>query len=103
MKPSTFAYKKLHLLSNTKLYTIISQHLAVSLDRVTDNANFKDDLGADSLDIVDKNAQHSLLQLMIWLEDEFDCSLSDDDTDTIQTVRDLASAMRRGLPLSSPR
>ncbi len=61
--------------------TLISKHLAVDIERVTDDAHFIEDLGADRFDF---------LELMIVIEDQF-CGLeiTDDDADRIQVVGDL--------------
>ena len=76
----------------TAIYTVIAKQLDVDLSMIADSSCFTEDLGADSLDIV---------ELLLAVEDEFGCSFSDDDTDTIKTVGDIASLMRRGLPLLS--
>ena len=48
---------------------IIVEHLGVEAEKVQDNANFIDDLGADSLDTV---------ELVMAFEEEFGCSIPDD-------------------------
>jgi acyl carrier protein len=61
--------------------TFIAKHLGVSVHRVTDDAHFTDDLGADWLDRLD---------LMIAVEDQFaGVEITDDDIDRIQAVGDL--------------
>jgi acyl carrier protein len=61
--------------------TLIANHLGVDVNRVTDEAHFADDLGADWLD---------RLELMIVIEDQFaDVEMTDDDVDQIDVVGDL--------------
>ena len=58
---------------------IVIEHLGVEADKVTDNASFIDDLGADSLDTV---------ELVMAFEEEFGCEIPDDAAEKIQTVGD---------------
>lgn len=59
---------------------LIADRLGVEVDKVTPEASFKDDLGADSLDLV---------ELVMELEDEFDLEISDEDAEKINTVQDV--------------
>ncbi|WP_067621334.1 acyl carrier protein [Alicyclobacillus acidiphilus] len=61
---------------------IIVDRLSVDEDKITLDATFKDDLGADSLDIV---------ELIMELEDEFDLEISDEDAEKISTVGDVVT------------
>ncbi len=62
---------------------LIADQLGVDIKRVTDEAHFTDDLGADWLD---------RLELMIVIEDQFaDVVLTDEDVDQIEVVGDLVS------------
>ena len=63
-----------------KVKSIIVDPLDVDEDKVTLNANIQDDLGADSLDIVD---------LVMSFEDEFDLEIPDDQVENIKTVGDV--------------
>src|SRR5438034_6432176 len=64
-----------------EIRTLIAEHLDVDIQRVTDEAHFVDDLGADWLD---------RLELMIMIEDRFGgLEISDDDADQIKVVGDL--------------
>ncbi len=63
-----------------KVKSIIVDQLDVDEEKVTLNANIQDDLGADSLDIVD---------LVMSFEDEFDLEIPDDQVETIKTVGDV--------------
>jgi acyl carrier protein len=58
---------------------IVIEHLGVEAEKVTDNASFIDDLGADSLDTV---------ELVMAFEEEFGTEIPDDAAETIQTVGD---------------
>ena len=58
---------------------IVVEHLGVEGDKVTEEASFIDDLGADSLDIV---------ELVMAFEEEFGCEIPDDAAEKIQTVKD---------------
>ena len=58
---------------------IVVEHLGVEPDKVTENASFIDDLGADSLDTV---------ELVMAFEEEFGCEIPDDAAEKIVTVKD---------------
>lgn len=61
---------------------IVVDRLGVDESQVSLKASFKDDLGADSLDVV---------ELVMELEDEFDMEVSDDDAEKISTVGDAVN------------
>ena len=56
---------------------VIMEQLGVKEEQITDNASFVDDLGADSLDTV---------ELVMALEEEFDCESPDEEAEKITTV-----------------
>lgn len=56
---------------------IVVEHLGVEADKVTESANFIEDLGADSLDTV---------ELVMAFEEEFGVEIPDDAAETILTV-----------------
>lgn len=58
---------------------IVVEHLGVDADKVTEEASFIDDLGADSLDIV---------ELVMAFEEEFGVEIPDDAAEKITTVKD---------------
>ncbi len=58
---------------------IVVEHLGVEADKVTEEAAFIDDLGADSLDIV---------ELVMAFEEEFSIEIPDDAAEKISTVKD---------------
>ncbi|MCD5390966.1 acyl carrier protein [candidate division NPL-UPA2 bacterium] len=60
-----------------KIKQIIVDQLGVEADKVTPEASFIDDLGADSLDTV---------ELVMALEEEFDIEIPDEDAEKITTV-----------------
>ncbi|MCC6953567.1 MAG: acyl carrier protein [Deltaproteobacteria bacterium] len=62
-----------------KVKSIIVEQLGVPAEEVTDDASFIEDLGADSLDIV---------ELIMALEEEYDIEIPDEDAEKIQTVGD---------------
>lgn len=66
----------------TKIKGIIVDTLAIDEDEVSPDAHFRDDLGADSLDLV---------ELIMAFEDEFDGRISDDDARSIETVQDAVN------------
>lgn len=68
-----------------KIKAIIAEKLEVSEAQVTDEAKFMDDLGADSLDVV---------ELIMTLEDEFDIEISDEEAEKIVTVRNAIDFMK---------
>jgi acyl carrier protein len=57
---------------------IVVEHLGVEPDKFTEAASFIDDLGADSLDTV---------ELVMALEDEFECEIPDEEAEKIRTVQ----------------
>ena len=62
-----------------KIKNIIVEQLGVSPDAVVPEASFIDDLGADSLDLV---------ELVMVLEEEFEQEIPDEDAGKIKTVQD---------------
>ncbi|MBR1734251.1 MAG: acyl carrier protein [Alphaproteobacteria bacterium] len=62
-----------------KVKAIISDKLGVEIEKVTDDARFIDDFGADSLDTVD---------LVMALEEEFNIEISNKEGQEIQSVKD---------------
>ena len=63
-----------------KVKEIIVDQLDVEADKVTTGASIQDDLGADSLDVVD---------LVMSLEEEFDIEIPDEAVEGIKTVGDI--------------
>jgi len=65
-----------------RVIEIIVEQLGVGEDEVTPEASFIDDLGADSLDLV---------ELIMAMEEEFGLEISDEEAEKIQTVQDVIS------------
>lgn len=65
-----------------KVRDIVCEQLGVSESDVTPDASFLEDLGADSLDIV---------ELVMALEEAYDIEISDDQVEKIRTVQDVVS------------
>lgn len=63
----------------SKVQEIIVQQLGVDADKVSAEASFVDDLGADSLDVV---------ELVMAFEEEFDVEIPDEAAEKIGTVKD---------------
>ena len=63
-----------------KVFAIIAKQLDVNESEISLDSLFIDDLGADSLDIVD---------LIMALEEEFDIEISDEDAENIKSVKDI--------------
>jgi len=62
-----------------QVITVIAKSLKISEDTVKAESSFVDDLGADSLDIV---------ELVMAMEDEFQVDIPDKDAESIRTVKD---------------
>ena len=69
----------------TQVKHIIVEQLGVSIDEVLPEASFVDDLGADSLDLV---------ELIMMLEEEFGGEIPDEDAEKIQTVQDAVEYIK---------
>jgi acyl carrier protein len=73
-------YKEVILMSiEDKVKKIIAEKLSVDMEEVVPEASFVDDLGADSLDLV---------ELIMSMEEEFDVEISDEDAEKITKVKD---------------
>ena len=81
LKSSQKATATKDVLASNDVRTLIANQLSVDIKRVTDEAHFTDDLGADWLD---------LLELMIVIEDQFgDVLVTDEEVDQLEVVGDL--------------
>ena len=65
--------------TSDRVKKIVVEHLGAEADKVTEDASFIDDLGADSLDIV---------ELVMAFEEEFGVEIPDDAAEKISTVND---------------
>ncbi len=68
-----------------RVSAIIVEQLGVTKEELAPRASFIDDLGADSLDIV---------ELVMAMEEEFDIEIPDDDAEKIQTIEDVVSYVK---------
>jgi acyl carrier protein len=71
-----------------KLRKIVADHLDVEEDRIMSNSSFIDDLGADSL---------GLVELIMALEDEFGLEIPDEDAEKILTVGDALTYLQKHI------
>ncbi len=69
-----------------KIKDIIVEQLGVDPEKVKIEASFIDDLGADSLDIV---------ELVMAMEEEFDIEIPDEDAEKLRTVGDVSSYLEK--------
>ena len=68
-----------------KVREIVIDRLGVTEDAVTNEASFVDDLGADSLDIV---------ELVMAIEEEFEIEIPDEDAEKVVTVGDVVEYLK---------
>ena len=71
--------------TSDRVKKIVVEHLGVEADKVTEEASFIDDLGADSLDIV---------ELVMAFEEEFGIEIPDEDAEKMQTVGDAVEYIK---------
>lgn len=69
-----------------EMIDIIVEQLSVEKDKVVPNASFVDDLGADSLDLV---------ELIMAMEEGFDIEIPDEDAEKISTVQDAIDYVQK--------
>ena len=63
-----------------KIKSLIAEQLGVDIEKVTDDASFVEDMGADSLDTV---------ELVMALEEEYGVDIPDEDVEKVTTVKDI--------------
>ena len=68
-----------------KMQELIADQLSVDADSITEASSFKDDLGADSLDI---------FQIIMGIEDAFDIEIENEDAEKISTVGDAVEQIK---------
>ncbi len=71
----------------SEMIDIIVEQLSVEREKVVPNASFVDDLGADSLDLV---------ELIMAMEEGFDIEIPDEDAEGITTVKDAIDYVNKG-------
>lgn len=72
-----------------KVKEIIANQLSVNVEKVTEKTNIAEELGADSLDLV---------EILMSLEDEFGLSIPDEVIPQIKTVKDIADFIDANSP-----
>lgn len=79
-----FVYKKQEaiIMVLEKVKAILADQFDVEEDTITEATSLQDDLGADSLDVVD---------LLMSIEDEFEIEVPDEDVENIKTVGELVA------------
>lgn len=68
-----------------KIKNIVAEQLGVDADEITMDSTFVEDLGADSLDVV---------ELVMAMEDEFDMEIDEDQAENISTVGDVVEYIK---------
>ena len=68
-----------------KMQELIADQLSVDADSITEASSFKDDLGADSLD---------LYELIMALEEEYDIEIPAEELEEIETVNDVVEYLK---------
>ncbi|NVM57472.1 MAG: acyl carrier protein [Desulfobacterales bacterium] len=68
-----------------KVRKIVAEKLSVELEEVVPQASFVDDLGADSLDLV---------ELIMAMEESFDIEIADEEAEKLQTVQDAVNYIK---------
>ncbi|MDD3692869.1 MAG: acyl carrier protein [Oscillospiraceae bacterium] len=71
-----------------KVKAILAGQFDVEEDAITPETNIADDLGADSLDVVD---------MLMSLEDEFDVEIPDEEIEKMQTVGDVVTYIEENM------
>jgi len=71
-----------------KVKKILSEQFDVEISELTENTNIEEDLGADSVEVID---------LLMSLEDEFDVEIPDEAIDEIRTIGDLVAYLEEHL------
>lgn len=69
-----------------KVQAMLAEALGISADKITPDARIIEDLGADSLDVV---------ELLSRLEDEYGITIPDEDVETLKTVGDIAAELEK--------
>ncbi len=69
-----------------KVKAMLADALGISADKITPEARIIEDLGADSLDVV---------ELLSRLEDEYGITIPDDDVENLKTVGDVANELEK--------
>jgi acyl carrier protein len=73
-----------------KVKEIIATQLMVDEEEVTPKSTLVDDLGADSLDVV---------EIVMQLEEDFDLEIPDEEAENVKTVQDIIDGIKRKLKI----
>ena len=65
-----------------KVKELVAEQLGISKDKITENSNIIEDLGADSLDVI---------EMLMTLEDEYGITIPDDKISQIKTINQIVS------------
>ena len=76
-----------------RICDIIAEQLSQDKEEVVPEASFIDDLGADSLDLV---------ELVMHMEEEFDVEIPDEEAENIRTVQDAINYVKQHLKQPPP-
>jgi len=71
-----------------KVYRVISEKLEIDIDEIVPEASFVDDLGADSLDLV---------ELIMSMEEEFDLDIDDKEAEKMKTVQNVLNYLEKHI------
>jgi acyl carrier protein len=80
--------RQLEELEKTAIKKIISDKTNIDLDKITEDSVLKDELGIDSLDIV---------EIVMDLEEMFKCTIPDEDYENARTIKDLFKIVEQNL------
>lgn len=69
-----------------KIKEILAEELSLELDEINDDSDIREDLGADSLDMV---------QLVMSLEDEFDLEIENEEIQSVTTVKGIVEFINK--------
>jgi acyl carrier protein len=69
-----------------KVYRVIAEKLEIDSEEIVPEASFVDDLGADSLDLV---------ELIMSMEEEFEIDIDDKDSEKLKTVQDVLDYLEK--------
>ena len=71
-----------------KIKELLAKQLRIDIDTIADDSNIIEDLGADSLDIV---------ELIMGIEEEFDIEIDNEEAEKITTVQDAVDQIKKAV------
>ncbi len=69
-----------------KILAIVAEKMRIDVDKITDDSNLVEDLGANSIDVV---------EVIMALEEEFNVQFDEDDATDMKTINDLVSYIEK--------